>query len=107
MIRIYENGELNKNAIFELIKQCLLEEHCKNDAELASCLLKRINALGLNIRKVFVSGYPIKVQVAKRYITLDKKTSKSIVATLQHNRFFSKDEYKLNDLIQDDNEYPF
>lgn len=107
MIRIYKNGELNKHAILELIKECLLEEHCKNDAELASCLLNKIQALGLNIRKVFVSGYPMRVQVAGRYIRFDAKTSKSIVATLQHNRFFTKEESQLEDLITDDEELPF
>ena len=104
MIKIYKDGELNGEAIFTLIRECLLEEHCKNDAELASCLLSKIQALGLNIRKVFVSGYPIRIQVAKRYITFDKKTSKSIVATLQHNRYFNKKETPLTELITDDDE---
>jgi len=107
MIRIYENGELNKEGIFTLIKECLLSEHCKNDAELASCLLNKIQALGLNVRKVFVSGYPVRIQIAGRYIRFDAKTSKSIVATLQHNRFFTKEESRLEDLITDDEELPF
>ena len=107
MIRIYKDGELNKQAIFTLIKECLLKEHCKNDMELASCLLSKIQELGLNVKKVFVSGYPVTIQVAGRYIRFDAKTSKSIVATLQHNRFFSKEEHKLEDLITDDEELPF
>jgi len=107
MIRIYKDGELNKQAIFTLIKECLLEEHCRNDAELASCLLNKIQALGLNVKKVFVSGYPVRVQVASRHIRFDAKTSKSIVTTLQHNRFFTKEESRLEDLITDDEELPF
>ena len=106
-MRIYKNGELNKEAIFTLIKECLLENHCKNDAELAKCLLVKIQNLGLNIRKVFVAGFPVTIQVAKRYIKFDTKTSKRIVATLQHNRYFTKEESMLNDLITDEEELPF
>jgi len=96
-MRIYKNGELNRDAIFELIKQCLLEEHCRNDTELANCLLNKIQELGLNVKKVFVVGYPVRVQVAGKHITFDAKISREIINALQHNR----------QLPAEEEEYPF
>jgi hypothetical protein len=106
-MRLYENGKLKKESVFMLIRECLLDQRSKNDVELAECLLSKIQLLGLNVKKVFVYGFPVKVRIAGKEVVFNAKESKKIVATLQHNRLSTHKNSTLNELIGEDEEIPF